>query len=80
MNTVSALIIDDEEHNRNVLHTLLEKYCPLINIVGEAFDVDDAYEKINKLKPQLIFLDIKMPNKNGFDLLRLFDNINFCFQ
>ncbi len=77
MNTVSALIIDDEEHNRNVLHTLLEKYCPLINIVGEAFDVDDAYEKINKLKPQLIFLDIKMPNKNGFDLLRLFDNINF---
>lgn len=51
MNTVSALIIDDEEHNRNVLHTLLEKYCPLINIVGEAFDVDDVYEKINKLKP-----------------------------
>jgi two-component system LytT family response regulator len=77
MNTVSALIIDDEEHNRNVLHTLLEKYCPLIKIVGEAFDVDDAYEKINKLKPQLIFLDIKMPNKSGFDLLRLFDNINF---
>ena len=77
MSAVTAIIIDDEEHNRNVLSTLLKKYCPLIQIVGEAIDVDDAYNKINKLTPQLVFLDIKMPNKNGFDLLRLFDAINF---
>jgi two-component system LytT family response regulator len=77
MSDIAAIIIDDEEHNRNVLHTLLKKHCPLINVVAEAIDVDDAFEKINQLNPQLIFLDIKMPNKSGFDLLRLFDNINF---
>jgi len=77
MSAVSAIIIDDEEHNRNVLRTLLNKHCPLIHIMDEAIDVDDAFEKINQLNPQLIFLDIKMPNKSGFDLLRLFDNINF---
>lgn len=77
MSTITALIIDDEEHNRSVLNTLLKKHCPLINVIDEAIDVDDAYQKIKKLNPQLVFLDIRMPNKNGFDLLRMFDNINF---
>lgn len=77
MKSIKALIVDDEEHNRNVLNTLLKKHCPLVNIIGEAVSADDAFDKINTLKPDLIFLDIKMPNKSGFDLLRQFDKIDF---
>lgn len=74
---IKAIIIDDEDHNRSVLKTLLDKHCPLINVISEANNVDDAYILINKLKPNLIFLDIRMPGKNGFKLLKLFDKIDF---
>jgi two-component system LytT family response regulator len=77
MNLVTAIIIDDEEHNRNVLNTLLKKYCSLVQIIAESSNADDAFDKINKLHPQLVFLDIKMPNKSGFDLLKMFDSIDF---
>ena len=74
---ISAIIIDDEVHNRNVLRTLLGKYCPTINIIDECESAVDAYDKINALQPQLIFLDIKMPGKSGFDLLKMFSRIDF---
>ena len=77
MNIVTAIIIDDETHNRNVLRTLLNKHCSLVNIIDEASSVDEAFEKIKIMKPQLLFLDIKMPNKSGFDLLKLYDKIDF---
>jgi len=74
---VSAIIIDDEVHNRNVLKTLLGKYCPMINVICECSGADDAFDKIRKLQPQLVFLDIKMPGKSGFDLLKMFNRIDF---
>ncbi|MGZ5486577.1 MAG: LytR/AlgR family response regulator transcription factor, partial [Nitrososphaeraceae archaeon] len=74
---ISAIIIDDEVHNRNVLKTLLEKYCPMIKVIEECGNAIDAFDKINELKPQLIFLDIKMPGKSGFDLLKMFSGIDF---
>src|SRR4051812_17564140 len=77
MSMVTAIIIDDEEHNRNVLRTLLEKYRPEISVIAEANSVDDAFRKIKKCDPRLIFLDIKMPVKSGFDLLKQFDEIDF---
>ncbi|MES2760757.1 MAG: response regulator transcription factor [Bacteroidota bacterium] len=77
MNAITAIIIDDEEHNRNLLSTLLKKHCPLVEVICEAANVDDAFEKINDNKPQLVFLDIRMPNKSGFDLLKQFTEINF---
>lgn len=77
MNLVTAIIIDDETHNRNVLNTLLGKYCSNIKIISEASGADEAFEKIVKLRPQLVFLDIQMPNKSGFELLRMFSEFNF---
>jgi two-component system, LytTR family, response regulator len=74
---VTALIVDDEKHNIVMLQALLKENCPNVNIVGIANSADSAFEKINTLKPQLVFLDIKMPHKSGFDLLRMFTNINF---
>lgn len=77
MNAIKTIIIDDEEHNRNLLSTLLKKHCPSIEICSEAVNADDAFELIKLHKPKLIFLDIRMPGKSGFDLLRQFTEINF---
>jgi two-component system, LytTR family, response regulator len=74
---IKTLIIDDEEHNRAVLRTLLAEHCPAIEIIDEAANAEEAYIKINKLKPQLLLLDIKMPKKSGFGLLKMFHKIDF---
>lgn len=77
MTSITALLIDDEAPNRNVLRRLLGKHCPEIEVTGEARSADEAYDLITERKPALIFLDIKMPGKSGFDLLRMFDAIDF---
>lgn len=74
---VTALLVDDEKHNIVMLHALLKENCPEIKVLDFANNADSAFEKINTLKPQLVFLDIKMPHKSGFDLLRMFTEINF---
>jgi two-component system, LytTR family, response regulator len=63
-----AIIIDDERLARAELRKLLEVH-PEIEIIAEASNVPEALEKINELDPDLIFLDIQMPAKTGFDLL-----------
>ena len=65
---IKAIIIDDERLARNELKKLLEQH-PDINIIDEASNVDEAVEKIDLSRPELIFLDIQMPGKTGFDLL-----------
>jgi two-component system LytT family response regulator len=65
---IQTLIVDDERLARQELIALLKAH-PEIHVVGEAENVDEALEKIDKLQPQLVFLDIQMPEKNGFDLL-----------
>jgi two-component system, LytTR family, response regulator len=74
---MNALIVDDEYSNRTLLASMLKRHCPEVTILGDAENADIAHELILKLKPDLVFLDIKMPQKNGFDLLRMFDEINF---
>ena len=65
---IKAMIIDDERLARIELKKLLEQF-PDINIIDEASNVNEAIEKIDISKPDLIFLDIQMPGKTGFDLL-----------
>jgi two-component system LytT family response regulator len=64
-----AIIIDDERLARNELKKLLSEY-PEIEVIDEAANVDEGVQKIESLNPDLIFLDIQMPGKTGFDLLR----------
>ena len=64
-----TLIIDDEQPSREALRHYLGKYCPDVEVVGEAQSVETALEAIRKLQPNLLFLDIEMPFGNGFDLL-----------
>ena len=77
MDSIKAIIVDDEEHNRRFLKLMLKNHCPLITVIDESDNADDAYISINSHKPQLVFLDVKMPNKSGFDLLKMFDKITF---
>ena len=65
---IKAIIIDDERLARNELKKLLEQH-PEIEIIDEASNVDEGVEKIGLSHPELIFLDIQMPGKTGFDLL-----------
>ncbi len=71
---MKALIIDDERLARTELRRLLEPFRE-IQIVGEAVNADDAAEKISQLNPELLFLDIQMPGKSGFDLLEMLDKV-----
>ncbi|MCE7070005.1 MULTISPECIES: LytTR family DNA-binding domain-containing protein [Dyadobacter] len=63
-----TLIVDDERLARNELKRLLEPYTK-IDIVGEAANAEEALVMIEELQPELLFLDIQMPGKNGFELL-----------
>ena len=72
--TIKTIIIDDERLARKELTKLLQAY-PEIEIIDEASNVDEAFEKIENNPPDLIFLDIKMPQKSGFDLLEILDVI-----
>jgi len=74
---ISAVIIDDELNARKALLNLIEMYCPAVNVVGEAIDVAGGLHAITALNPQLVFLDIKMPDGTGFDLLKRIDNSQF---
>jgi two-component system LytT family response regulator len=65
---MKALIIDDERLARNELRRLLENF-PKIEIIGEATNANEALGLIEELSPDLLFLDIQMPGKNGFQLL-----------
>ena len=65
---MKALVIDDERLARKELISLLEAH-PEIEIIGECNNADNAVKKIEVLKPDLIFLDIQMPGKDGFALL-----------
>ncbi|GJM27395.1 MAG: DNA-binding response regulator [Cyclobacteriaceae bacterium] len=69
-----ALIIDDERLARKELVSLLQDFKE-VQVVGEAFNADDAYEKVNQLHPDLLFLDIQMPGKTGFELLEMLDSV-----
>ena len=72
MNT-TCLIVDDEKLARDLLREYLEGY-PEITIVGECAKGSDAVEQINKLKPDILFLDVQMPGMNGFDVLDEIDH------
>jgi len=65
---IKAIIIDDERLARNELKKLLQDHND-IEVIDEAANVDEGIEKIETLNPDLIFLDIQMPGKTGFDLL-----------
>jgi two-component system LytT family response regulator len=74
---IRSLIIDDEENNIVNLSGLLQQCCKEVLIVGTATNADDAIKLITEIEPELIFLDIQLPEKNGFELLSSLSSYNF---
>ncbi|MEM6718638.1 MAG: LytTR family DNA-binding domain-containing protein [Bacteroidota bacterium] len=74
MENITAIIVEDSRLARNELKELLKKH-PQIELIAEAENVDKAYELINQKQPRVLFLDINMPEKNGFELLEMLDNV-----
>jgi len=77
MDKLKAIIVDDEKHCRISLAKMLEWYCPSVELMQSCDGVDAATEAILKRNPDVVFLDVEMPAKNGFDLLKNFETINF---
>jgi len=67
--TGTLLVVDDEELARNRLRKLLSA-CGDVTVVGEACDGEEAMQKIAKLQPQIVFLDIRMPGADGMEIAR----------
>lgn len=72
--SIKAVIVEDSRLARNELKELIKDY-PELEIIGEAENADDAYGLITSLRPHVIFLDINMPGKDGFELLEMLDDV-----
>lgn len=77
MNNINAILIDDEQRARDTMRSLLGTYCPQVHIMAECSNVPEGVLTINRLRPQLVFLDIEMPEYNGFELLSFFRDVDF---
>lgn len=71
---IKAVIVEDSRLARNELKELIKKH-PQIELLGEAENVDDGYNLIQETNPDLLFLDINMPEKDGFELLEMLDDV-----
>ncbi|NQY07391.1 MAG: response regulator, partial [Flavobacteriaceae bacterium] len=74
---LKAIIIDDEVRGRNSLAILIKNYVPDVEIVGEAASVKEGTKLIHELSPNMIFLDIEMPEENGFAIYNEFPEPDF---
>ncbi|MEL7004290.1 MAG: LytTR family DNA-binding domain-containing protein [Bacteroidota bacterium] len=74
---LNAVIIDDEQHCQDRIVKLLKGYPNVLQLVGTFDNVEAAYDGILRLRPDVIFLDVHLNDKTGFDLLRSFEEISF---
>ncbi|UTW64009.1 response regulator transcription factor [bacterium SCSIO 12741] len=74
---IKTVLVDDEQKSIDTLSKLIQSFTDNIDIVGTASDLNTAYSIITEQQPKLVFLDIDMGAYSGFDLLELFDEINF---
>lgn len=74
---LKSIIVEDEETSRKILRNYLNKYCPNVEVLGEAANVDEALVLIRNTELDLVFLDVEMPYGNAFDLLDKVGYVNF---
>ena len=72
-----AIIVEDEQTSREILKNYLIKYCPQVELLGEAENIEEALVLIRNNELDLVFLDVEMPYGNAFDLLEKVGNVNF---
>lgn len=74
-NKLTAILVDDEQHASERLQFLLQVHQNRIVIIGVFNNVEKAITKINQLNPDVVFLDIQMPGKNGFEVIKALEII-----
>jgi two-component system, LytTR family, response regulator len=74
---LTNIIIDDELKGRSLLKELISRYCPEVQILGMAANAHEGIELIKQHQPDFIFLDIQMPEINGFQMIELIGEVNF---
>ncbi len=74
---IRTIVVDDEAPSREVMCNYLRDFCTDVEVVATASSVKSAYRAIQKYNPDVVFLDIEMPDGKGFDLLKMFGKINF---
>jgi two-component system, LytTR family, response regulator len=72
-----TIIIDDEHDAVNFIHSIIDEYCPGLEVIGKSHNVLDGIKLIKSSEPDLIFLDVEMPHGSGFDLLAQFPEKTF---
>ena len=74
---LNSIIVEDEETSREILRNYLKKYCPNVQILGEASNIEEALILIRNNDLDLVFLDVEMPYGNAFDLLDKVGDVDF---
>ena len=74
---IRAIIVDDEAGSRAALRMMIQKFCEGVQVCGEANNVETAVALLKTEKPDIVFLDIEMPEGNGFNLFYQFETIDF---
>ncbi len=74
----NAILIDDEVHCLETLSLLINEFCPEVQVLDQCRSAKKGLEAIEKVKPDLVFLDIEMPAMNGFEMLEQFTEIPFA--
>lgn len=77
MNEIKAIVVDDEKSARDILTRLIELHCPNVQIAVTCSNVPEAVEAVKEHQPDLLFLDIEMPNYAGYEIVSFFEEINF---
>lgn len=77
---MKAIIIDDENKARKLIHTLIDEECSEIELILEASDLESGVALIKEHHPDLVFLDIEMPNHSGLQILEFFEASEVNFQ
>ena len=75
---IKAILIDDEMHCLKTLGMLLKEYCANVQVMEKCNDAATGLKAIELHKPDLVFLDIEMPQMNGFEMLQRLPQINFA--
>jgi two-component system, LytTR family, response regulator len=77
MKSIRAIIVDDFPTNHKRLRELLREYCPNVEILGVSETVSSSVSIIQEMKPDLVFLDVELPDGTGFDVLQAFHPVPF---
>ena len=74
---IRCVLVDDEADSLEVIELLIKKHCPQVTVEASCNSAEKGMEAILRYKPDVVFLDIEMPNMNGFDMLENFDTLDF---